>query len=202
MRNRMINRLRSSGRRFRGQVATVASPTVLLSDAFTDADTTPLASHTMDVGGGWTEDAGTWTVTSNTARDAGAGSGYATADAGQLDIDVQVTFTTAAINNSGIVSRFANTPNFALFSITGTLFIFIANVPTDRGSSAFTIGDGDILGMRWDGDTVVCHRNGVDLFSYTLDGTEIAAIGTATRVGLRANADGTARFDDFLCVAN
>src|SRR5438067_74541 len=62
--------------------------TVLLYDTFTDADGTGLPSHTMDVGGGWTNRNGTWDVQSNKAHcatDSGSGQNVADADAGRGD---------------------------------------------------------------------------------------------------------------------
>lgn len=59
----------------------------LLQDTFTDANGTALTSHAMTVGSGWTSLAGTWTIQSNQASEAGGTANVeATADAGQADV--------------------------------------------------------------------------------------------------------------------
>lgn len=182
--------------------AALGGTPALLRDAFTGADGAALAAHTMDVGGGWTEDAGTWTLAGNRARASGSGNEYATADAGQLAVAASVTLAASGVFNSGLVTRFADAANMVLLSRSGQLYAIRATAPFLRGDTPVTPADGDILAMRWAGHAVTWSVNGTDLGVYTLDADEIAAMGTATRCGLRANSDGAVRFDDFLCLAN
>lgn len=88
------------------------APAHLLYDTFTDTNGTGLASHTMDIGSGWTVDAGTITINSNKAR-TGSAPGTATADAGASDIIGSVVINaTSDLGGAGFAIRHSNTSNY------------------------------------------------------------------------------------------
>lgn len=107
----------------------------LLRDTFTDADGTSLASHTMDVGSGWTASGGTWQVQSNQARKVSGTGGHdtLTADAGRADVNVSVEMTPDAFSGGnlfgGLILRRTDDNNQWLFQITsgGTYRLFEKN---------------------------------------------------------------------------
>jgi hypothetical protein len=98
---------------FAGPAAPPAGgPTYLLRDTFTDTDGTSLAAHTMDVGSGWTIQAGSWAVASNKAHNPDLGGGWdtVTADAGQGDAAVSADLATG--DYAGLVGRLQDASNF------------------------------------------------------------------------------------------
>ncbi len=182
-----------------------AGITYLLRDTFTDTDGTLLTAHTMNVGSGWTKFDVThvWDIQTNRSRETSvqAGAGIQ-ANSGVTDHDVSVTMAVDGANNSGPVSRYVDANNFALLSRLGVLYIFVAGTPTNRGSAVVTPAAGDVYRMKWVGSSVTCYKNGVSIITYTLTAGEVTAIGAGTKCGMRANLDGTVRFDVFAVVAS
>ena len=123
------------------QISTYPS-SVLLKDTFTDSDGTALASHTMDVGGGWTV-TGTATIMSDQCSL--STTGYAISNAGKSD------FSTAAIDvvkvqpagiETGLYFRQTDTFNFWEVRLSTTLLALtktVANVTTTVASVALSL---------------------------------------------------------------
>lgn len=65
--------------------------TTLLSDTFTDTTGTRLNAHTMDVGAGWTENSGTWTITANTAHETTTKNAIASAEASNANVTMSLS---------------------------------------------------------------------------------------------------------------
>lgn len=90
----------------------------LASDSFTDTNTTALHDHTMEVGDGWTEAAGTWTITSNKAgnSDSTGGIKAAIVDAEVADYRIRVVATMPTAVSSmyvgGLAVRYTDINNF------------------------------------------------------------------------------------------
>jgi len=85
-------------------------------DTFTDTDTTALASHTPDTdteAGGWTEDLGTWSVTSNTIRQTDLSTtSEALIDVGVEDMLVEADVTVnGTAGGQGVTARATDADN-------------------------------------------------------------------------------------------
>lgn len=184
-----------------GSTAATSDPTAaiasmyLLRDTFTDVNGTALGSHTMTVGGGWTADAGTWTVQSNQANPATltGGQAVATADAGAAAGKLTVTIPDTGVA-TGAVARLVDAANYWLVyaMASGTLRIYevTAGVFTLRASVATVWVNGDTMSLECRGD-VLTATHGADTVSYTS-----SVRNTATRWGLYAEGVGR-RLDTF-----
>src|SRR5438128_8139551 len=90
---------------------------VLLADSFTDANGTALAAHAMNVGGGWTVLAGTFTIQSNKARGGTAAThNLAVAEAGKANVTVfAVGNTPSNTQRMGLLTRVTDVNNLWWF---------------------------------------------------------------------------------------
>jgi hypothetical protein len=142
--------------------------TILAQDTFTEGSDTTLASHTMDVGAGWTVVAGTFTasaasdfcISSTTAE-----VGYATTDVGDADgtmiADVTVPNTTST-EYAGFLFRYTDTTNYWRAILNGNAQeLQIAEVTggtsTTRAATAKTMTPGSEypLSLVINGDSIV-----------------------------------------------
>lgn len=92
----------------------VTTAAVYLRDTFTDADGTNLTTHTMDVGSGWTVNAGTWTILGNELLKALTPNTHQTcsADAGVADAVVSADLTIPVAGGyTGLSLRLADNNN-------------------------------------------------------------------------------------------
>jgi hypothetical protein len=130
----------------------------VVSDTFTDTNGTDLASHTMNVGTGWTDLSGTHFIQSNAAQPNTLVSGKAFAtfiplSAGATGSPISdgvytLSMTpTGILNNEflpGMVLRISNTTNYLIFQLDGVagtarLSSVVAGVSTSLGVSTVTI---------------------------------------------------------------
>lgn len=101
---------------------TIYNGLALNYDAFADADSTSLASHTPNIGGGWTLQAtGTWAINSSslTRTDAGSAWKLAYVPTPATDtylIQCKVTMPASGANKFGIVLRRQDDSNYVMFS--------------------------------------------------------------------------------------
>src|SRR6185503_7068298 len=87
-----------------------------IRDTFTDPDATPLGSHAMDSGPGWSIGAGTWFIQSNKLRKTATDATHevASVDAGKADVTVSADLTLPANSHAGVVVRHTDASNFWL----------------------------------------------------------------------------------------
>jgi hypothetical protein len=119
----------------------------LISDTFTDTDGVHLHDHTMDVGPGWTEVAGTWVITGNKLNEtANAVYAIATVDSGKLNIDISCDVTMknmADYYNPRLAFRYADTNNYWIAYLShdtyGTTSVILTSVVS--GASGVQISE-------------------------------------------------------------
>lgn len=185
-------------------------PTTLLFDLFTGTTGTPLASHTMDVGSGWTT-SGTWTIQSNAAQNTGTdGDTVVYADAGQADVTYTCDYTRGGSAwNGGLAFNFQDTSNFWLFDINrvaafGTNFNLIlyeknGGSYTQRAADASLADSASAMGLKvvTAGDAISCYVDNVLKLSYSVGSRPFK---TATKFGFRRDSAGgvTPTWDNFL----
>jgi hypothetical protein len=121
--------------------------TTVLKDNFVDANNTPLQSHTMNVGPGWTIDKGTFQISNNKAQCTATGSSPAGArahsDAGKSDVTLSVIFNgnIGGGGNGGAVLRYTDENNFWFLNLTNTALVLYersGGTWTQRGISSGT----------------------------------------------------------------
>jgi hypothetical protein len=176
----------------------------LLQDHFTDADNTNLTAHAMDVGPGWTAQAGTFTVIGNVAHCTVANSEYV-ADAGQADVTLTCTInmgsgaSEAAVifreqdsNNFWAVSAYAGDGNFYLYhKVSGSLGAVTS------GTGGVISGTPFVLSVVLSGSSFIIKKDGVTVINWT-----DATFQTATKFGLRLWSGTASTWDDFSVVSS
>jgi hypothetical protein len=153
----------------------------LAQDHCTDTNGVSLDAHVMDIGSGWTELQGDWSISANTAvltTAAGDSQNVAVFDAGQAD----VTFTcdvTYPDNGSwpfsiGIVVNVTDNSNYGLFEFNHVgatnLYEKVAGTFTAPGSGTWTpstAGGTVTLKVVTAGDNIKCYLNNVLTIDYT-----------------------------------
>lgn len=183
-------------------------PLTLLRDTFSDSDTTPLGTHAMDVGDGWTESAGDWIIAGNRAQLVSEllwSPNWATADAGTADFAVQVDVTHDTLDpggRSGLCLRQGGDSLWELYFAEGgsdeiELWENNAGSRSLKQKTTYLFDNGDTLTLRAEaeGDAIAVYING-DL-QFTAIGCTLNQ--TATRCGLWSwGVDPTAhRWDNF-----
>lgn len=183
---------------------------IKLSDTFTDADSTSLTSHTMDVGPGWTAGTGTFFVQGNKATpNSNANADYITTDAGvsdyQIDVDVVLRSGSGWESNANLQVRFQDHNNRWEVDMTASggviqLYEVAAGVVTQRISTAFAFISGTTYAITIvaQGSTISLFVNSVSKGSYS----SAATAQTATKVGISTGQGGTVvtkcTWDNFL----
>ncbi|MFI2761434.1 hypothetical protein ACH5A3_21570 [Streptomyces echinatus] len=162
------------------------------SDNFNRADGT-------DLGAGWVEVSGDWSIVSQQLSPGAAGGTIILRAAGAMDssdhyAQVTIAATTTASQgvwcrgNSNISSGYLwrnNGSSWDLFSVVGGSFTVI-------GTYAVAAAPGDIARVQAVGSTITAYVNGVQRVS-----VNNTAVPTGTNVGIRADSAGALRFDDF-----
>ena len=119
----------------------------IILDTFADTNGVLLTNHTPDIspGGGWAGDA--WDIQSNKAESPQSFNTpeLVQIDAGESDVDIQVTWTTAnpALGVEGIVARYVDDNNhwIIVFSSTTSVWAIVSRVSstfTTHASTPFT----------------------------------------------------------------
>lgn len=128
-----------------------------LYDTFTDLDTTALASHTMNVGSGWTEQNGVWVISGNKVIETStlATQFWATCDAGKADndISIDVTIPEGDIYVAGIVFRWQDSSHKWVVFIekddAATFYVMCQKDGVSQSSLALAIpSPADIITLR------------------------------------------------------
>ena len=162
------------------------------TDDFNRADST-------DLGAGWVEVSGDWSIVSNQLSPGAAGGTIILRAAGAMagsDHSAQVTIaatTTASQGvwcrgNSNISSGYLwrnDGSSWGLFSVIGGSFSVI-------GTYAAAAAPGDVAKVQAVGSTIKAFVNGVERVSVTDTG-----VATGTSVGIRSESAGALRYDDF-----
>lgn len=175
--------------------------TILLQDTFTDTDGTALASHTMNVGSGWTVHGSTWTIQSNRATGTG---NMATAQANAADITATLTVRNTGNGSTGLICRFSSTTAAWLVGVGnsgGKIQVVIWEINPGFTNRASVISATSYATATDYPLTVTCNGNTI---SGVITGIPDTAVSynsatfnnTATRFGLRVGDSGDA-FDGF-----
>lgn len=156
-------------------------------------------ANTSDLGAGWVEVSGDWSIVSNQLSPGAAGGTIILRAAGAMDssdnyAQATIAATTAASHgvwcrgNSNISSGYLwrnDGTSWDLFSVIGGSFTAI-------GSYTAAAAPGDVAKVQAVGSTIKGFVNGVERVSVTDTG-----VTTGTSVGIRSESSGAIRFDDF-----
>jgi hypothetical protein len=156
-------------------------------------------ANNTDLGAGWVEVSGDWSIASNQLSPGAAGGTIILRAAGAMatsDNYAQVTIAaTAAVSqgvwcrgNSNITSGYLwrnNGTSWDLFSVVGGSF-------TSIGTYTAAAAPGDVAKVQAVGSTIKGFVNGVQRVSVTDTG-----VTTGTSVGIRGESSGSLRYDDF-----
>lgn len=154
-----------------------ASPWVA-DDTFTDTDGVSLASHTMNVGAGWSIH-GTATIQSNKGSVSGSAPtspGYwlGFVDTGKSDATVSLDVTIAAAGSAGVAFRFTDNSNnyLAILDIPSgkfTLYEVAAGTSTQRAQTSFASSAGPTYTIKavFSGNSITCTVNGGNAITYS-----------------------------------
>ncbi|MFI1371362.1 hypothetical protein ACH4UY_05030 [Streptomyces longwoodensis] len=162
------------------------------SDDFNRADST-------DLGSGWVEVSGDWSIVSQRLSPGAAGGTIILRAAGAMDSSdhfAQVTIAATTAASHGVWCRGnSNISSGYLFRNDGTawaLFAVVGGSFTSIGSYAAAAAPGDVAKLQAVGSTIKCFVNGVERIS-VVD----SSVPTGTSVGLRSESTSAIRFDDF-----
>lgn len=176
-------------------------PAYLLRDTFTDADGTPLGSHAMDVGGGWTVHAGTIQIQGGRAVSADTVVGTATADAGQSDAVLSCSGVVVGGGGYYLFVRFASLGNnWLVYTLAGSavvLYEIVSGSLTQRASGGTVSAGAHDFGVSCVGTTIGVSVDGGQVLEYA----SATQWQTATRFGLGYDTKTGQTWDDFSVVA-
>lgn len=180
-----------------GGGASVPSPSLLFSDLFNGVNTTPLQSHTPDIGENWTIVNGAWTINTNAARSTGSASAplydFTIIDAGKADVAIRSNVSIIAAGFSGVIFRYTDSTHFwaALLNATTDtfqLYEYSAGfVLRDSASIALSSGVPYQIDITCNGENITATLDGANEVTYTSSANQ-----SATKHGMRA--DGPAVF--------
>ena len=170
------------------------SPTVL--DTFTDTNGTALASHTPDVGSGWTVQSGSVAIQNN--RSASNTTAIATIEAGIADVFAECIVRILNADNS-ILLRFSDTDNFWACQANESnneIIIFERNatVWTGRASTSVTINQSTDYTIKAtaEGQTITAYLDDANKISYASATLNQTSTIHGIRFGVASN-----QFDNF-----
>ncbi|MFD9248542.1 hypothetical protein [Streptomyces bottropensis] len=162
------------------------------SDDFNRADSS-------DLGAGWVEVSGDWSIVSNQLSPGAAGGTIILRAAGAMATDdnyAQVTIAATVAASQGVWCRGnSNISSGYLWRNDGsewTLFSVVGGSFTAIGSYAAAAAPGDVAKVQAVGSTIKCYVNGIERVSIT--NTHVV---TGTSVGIRSESAGALRYDDF-----
>lgn len=162
------------------------------TDDFNRADST-------DLGAGWVEVSGDWSIVSNQLSPGAAGGTIILRAAGAMDSSdnsAQATIAATTAASHGVWCRgSSNLSNGYLWRNDGSswdLFSVVGGSFSVIGSYAAAAAPGDVARVQAVGSTIKGFVNGVERVSVTDTG-----VATGTNVGIRSESTGAIRFDDF-----
>ncbi len=181
------------------------APTVLTWTDFTGANNTNLAGGTLNGGGTWIAQNGTWRSFSNQARSSNRARSNLTTHAGTTYASVEAQLHPGGNPSSGLVAMSdgnsyvwaeltkSSGGRIRLYEYVGGTATQLAEI-TGVGLPAYAL-------MRLDAstDTIKVSWNSAVVLTYALTGSEIARFRSTghDRFGLMANSDPATDFDDF-----
>lgn len=156
-------------------------------------------ANSTDLGAGWVEVSGDWSVASNQLSPGAAGGTIILRAAGAMDTSdnsAQATIAATAAVSQGVWCRGnANITNGYLWRNNGTswdLFSVIGGSFTVIGTYTAAAAPGDVAKVQAVGSTIKGFVNGIQRVSVTDTG-----VTTGTSVGIRGESSGSLRYDDF-----
>jgi hypothetical protein len=156
-------------------------------------------ANSTDLGAGWVEVSGDWSIVSSQLSPGAAGGTIILRAAGAMagnDHYAQVTIAATAAVSQGVWCRGnSNISQGYLWRNDGTswnLFSVIGGSFSSIGSYAAAAAPGDVAKVEAVGSTIKGYVNGVQRVSVTDTG-----VTTGTSVGIRSESAGAIRFDDF-----
>ena len=162
------------------------------TDDFNRADNT-------DLGAGWVEVSGDWSIASNQLSPGAAGGTIILRAAGAMstnDNSAQVTIAATAAASQGVWCRGnSNITDGYLWRNNGSswdLFSVVGGSFTAIGTFAAAAAPGDVAKVQAVGSTIKAFVNGVERVSVTDTG-----VATGTSVGIRSESAGALRYDNF-----
>lgn len=162
------------------------------SDDFSRPDST-------DLGAGWVEVSGDWSITSGQLSPGAAGGTIILRAASPMDSSdhsAQITIAATVAASQGVWCRGnANISSGYLWRNDGTswdLFSVVGGSFTLIGSYTAAAAPGDVAKVQAVGSTIKCYVNGIERVSLT--NTHVT---TGTNVGIRSESAGALRFDAF-----
>jgi hypothetical protein len=156
-------------------------------------------ANTSDLGAGWVEVSGDWSIVSNELSPGAAGGTIILRVAGGMATDdnsAQVTIAATVAASQGVWCRgSSNLSDGYLWRNDGTswdLFSVVGGSFTSLGTYAAAAAPGDVAKVQAVGSTIKAFVNGVERVSLT--NTHVT---TGTNVGIRSESASGIRFDDF-----
>jgi len=156
-------------------------------------------ANSTDLGSGWAEVSGDWSVVSNQLSPGAAGGTIILRAAGAMDSNdnsAQVTIAATAAVSQGVWCRGnSNISQGYLWRNNGTswdLFQVVGGSFTNIGTYTAAAATGDVAKVQAVGSTIKGFVNGVQRVSVTDTG-----VTTGTSVGIRGESSGSLRYDDF-----
>jgi len=156
-------------------------------------------ANSTDLGAGWVEVSGDWSIVSNQLSPGSAGGTIILRAAGAMDSSdhyAQVTIAATAAVSQGVWARGnSNISQGYLWRNNGTswdLFQVVGGSFTVIGTYTAAAAPGDVAKVQVVGSTIKGFVNGVQRVSVT-----DTAVTTGTSVGIRGESSGSLRYDDF-----
>ncbi|MDX3549484.1 hypothetical protein PV724_44220 [Streptomyces europaeiscabiei] len=156
-------------------------------------------ANTSDLGAGWVEVSGDWSIVSNQLSPGAAGGTIILRAADPMassDHSAQVTIAATTAASQGVWCRGnSNISTGYLWRNDGTswnLFSVVGGSFTSIGSHAAAAAPGDVAKVQAVGSTIKGYVNGIERVSVTDTG-----VATGTSVGIRSESTGSIRYDHF-----
>lgn len=181
-----------------------------ISDTFTDADNTALASHTPNVGGSWSNSKGTHKILSNKATpNSGVDDDMAVIDAGVSDgiLTVDVVPRNLTINeyDPDIIVRYTDTTHLWVIHVSsagsGVIQLYentgSGYVQRATATPGWVSGSTNTIKINLSGASITVYGNGTLLLTYN----SATSNQTATKIGIRTGQAGSTTlctWDNFL----
>ena len=140
--------------------------TTIASDLFTDTNGVSLDAHAMDVGGGWTEVSGNWSINTNKAicaiNDGVLSYSVTTTLASDVEVSAEITMPAVAYYAAGIMMRYADATHFWIVELerdNGVPYVKLVEVSTIRGSVNVTQENGVSKRLK-----AVCNNESIKVY--------------------------------------
>ncbi len=181
------------------------APTVLTWADFDGANNTKLAGTTLNGGGTWTGQNGTWRSVSNQARSSRKARSNLTTPVGTTNAAVEAQLHPGKNPSAGLIALSDGT-SYVWAELTKSsggrisLYEYVGGTATQLAQvSGVGLPASAIMRLDVGTDTVAVSWNGAVVLTYALTASEIARFRSAghDRFGLMANGDSATRFDDF-----